>query len=227
MVPFMVLLLGYDVKVAIATSLMCIIATSASSASVYLREGMVDVRTALVLEPATAVGAIIGAYSTITLPKHSVEFSLGLLLFAIALATYLKGKYLSNYGNGQRMLSSSAFRKASAISASSIAGLISGMFGIGGGVLKVPIMHIILDLPIKTSVATSLFMIGLTASSGSIVYMLKGLPDALSVAALTAGLIPGATLGAKYMKRLKASVIRLIFILLIAYAGLKLMLPSF
>jgi uncharacterized membrane protein YfcA len=226
MVPFMVLLLGYDVKIAVATSLLSIVVTSASSASVYLRRGMVDVRTALILEPATAVGAVIGAYTTLTLSKALVQVLLGALLLATAVATYLKG-YLRREDNACKNNSTSVLRRVSAVASSSIAGLASGMFGIGGGVLKVPIMNLILDLPIKTAVATSLFMIGLTASSGSMVYLLHGVPDPLSVAALASGLIPGATLGAKYMRRLKPSIVRAVFSVILAYAGLKLMLPYF
>ena len=224
MVPFMVLLLGYDVKVAVATSLLSIVVTSASSASVYLRRGSVDLRTALILEPATAVGAVIGAYTTLTLPKTIVEALLGALLLATAVATYLKG-YLRKEEGIASARQPSVFRMVSAIVSSSVAGVTSGMFGIGGGVLKVPIMNLILDIPIKTAVATSLFMIGLTASSGSMVYLLHGLPDPLSVAALATGLIPGATLGAKYMRRLKPSIVRAVFSVILAYAGLKLMLP--
>ena len=228
MVPYMILLLGYNVKVAIATSLICIIATSAASASVYLKSGLIDVKTALMLEPATAAGAIFGAYSTITLSTNVVEFSLGVLLIGTAVATVLKGIYVERRSKEIRVregVNPSGLRKGSAITASSIAGLFSGMFGIGGGVLKVPIMNLILDIPIKTAAATSLFMIGLTASSGGIVYLIKGLPNAVSVAALVTGLIPGATLGARYMRRLKPQIVRAVFAALLAYAGFKLMFP--
>ncbi len=230
MVPFMVILMGYDVKVAIATSLACIIATSTSSASVYLRSGMVNVKTALTLEPLTAIGAVIGAYATVTLPHQAVRVALGGLLFATAIGTYLKGVYTERRGmavQGVRgFKEASPGRKITALLSSAFAGLVSGMFGIGGGVLKVPIMNIALDMPIKTAVATSLFMIGITASSGTLVYLSKGLPDALSVAALVSGLIPGATLGARYLKRLKSRWVRLAFVILLAYAGMKLMIPS-
>jgi len=227
MVPYMILLLGYDVKVAIATSLICIIATAAASASVYLKSGYVDVKTALMLEPATAASAIFGAYSTITLPTEVVEFSLGVLLLGTAIATILKGIYVERRSQRTEIkeVRHTGLRKGSAIAASSVAGLFSGMFGIGGGVLKVPIMNLILDMPIKMAAATSLFMIGLTASSGGIVYLIKGLPNAVSVAALVTGLIPGATLGARYMKRLRPQAVRAVFAALLAYAGLKLMFP--
>ena len=110
------------------------------------------------------------------------------------------------------------------IASSFFAGVSSGMFGIGGGVLKVPIMNLIMGLPIKEAVATSSFMVGLTASSGSIVYALQKLVDPVLVLGFAMGIIPGATLGAKSLKGIKSKYIKLIFSMVLLYAGIKLLL---
>ena len=217
MVPLMVLVLGVDVKVAIASSLLTIIVTSASSSSVYLREGLVNLKVALTLEPTTALGAISGAILTIGLPSYIVKKVFGAGLVAISalmlLRTFTKPKEIGEVKHWFWGIFSSFF-----------AGMSSGMFGIGGGVLKVPIMNLIMDLPIKEAVATSSFMVGLTAASGSIVYSLKKLVDPVLVLGFASGILPGATLGAKSLKGIKSKYIKLIFSLILMYAGIKLLL---
>jgi len=217
MVPLMVLVLGIDVKVAIASSLLTIIVTSASSSSVYLKEGLVNLRVALTLEPTTALGAIVGASITIGLPSSVVRkvFGVGLMIISVImlLRTFTKPREGGEVKNWLLGIASSFF-----------AGVSSGMFGIGGGVLKVPIMNLVMGLPIKEAVATSSFMVGLTASSGSIVYALQKLVDPVLVLGFAMGIIPGATLGAKSLKGIKSKYIKLIFSMVLLYAGIKLLL---
>ncbi len=217
MVPFMILILGIDAKVAIASSLLTVIVTSTTSSAVYLKERLVNLKLALTLEPTTALGAIVGALITISLPSMTVRkiFGLGLSIISIIMLvrTFIRpkeGKEIRNWPLG--------------IASSFIAGLSSGMLGIGGGVLKVPIMNLIMDVPIKMAVATSSFMIGFTASSGSIVYILRQLVDPILVVGFALGIIPGATIGAKTLKRIKSKYIKVLFSMILLYAGLRLLL---
>ncbi len=224
LVPFMVLVLGYDIKIAVAASLLCVIATSSMAASEYLERGIVDLKTALLLEPITSLGAIVGANLTLTLPSNIVEGLLGILLLYVSL-TMLK-KSLRKTSIESPIADSTEIdnrRKIAGTLISFIAGLSSGMLGIGGGVLKVPIMTLVMGLPIKTAVATSSFMIGLTASSGGIIYLVGGMVRAEVAASLIAGIIPGAYLGARYMRRLEPRTIRLVFSLILLYASIRLM----
>ena len=226
MVPFMVLVFNYDVKIAIATSLLCIVVTSSSAASEYLKRGLVDIKTALLLEPATAAGAIVGAYTTLTLPTKIVRGALGLLLLYVSL-TMLRKALRKTSVEEAKAIKIVPFRKILGVLVSFLAGLTSGMFGIGGGVLKVPLMTLIMGLPIKVAVATSSFMIGLTAASGGIVYLMKGFPDPLSVVALALGIIPGAILGAKCMRKLRPWAVRLVFSFVLLYASIRLLQSIF
>ena len=221
MVPFMVLLLGYNVRVAIATSLLCIVVTSSSAASVYLRRGLVDVGTALTLEPATAAGAIAGAYVTLMLPPRLIRAALGALFLYVSL-TMLRKALQRTTPSPRAPRAVSVGRRAAGIALSFIAGVTSGMFGIGGGVIKVPLMTMVLGMPIKAAVATSSFMVGLTAASGGAVYLVRGIADPLAVIALALGILPGATLGARYMRRVRPRYVRLTFSLILLYAAARL-----
>ncbi len=215
MVPFMTLILGINAKVAVASSLMTVIITSSSAAYVYLKENLVNMKVALLLTPATCLGAIVGSHITISLPQEDVKRILGVGLILISLLMIF-GKTKEALGQVRR------FKEGS--SASFLAGLLSGMLGIGGGVLKVPIMNLVMDVPIKEAVATSAFMIGLTASTGTMVYLVRGIVDPALVAGFAIGIIPGATLGAKLLKGAKPKAIKILFSLLLIYAGIKLLL---
>lgn len=218
-VPFLVLVLNYDIRVAIAISLLCIVISSSSATSIYLRRNLVSLETALLLEPATVLGAIVGANLTLTLPVKIVKCAFGILLLWIAIIMFRRALKSTLHQHSARNI---PHRRIVAVLISFLAGLLSGMFGIGGGILKVPLMTFILGLPIKTAVATSSFMIGLTATSGGIVYLIKGFVNPVPLVILALGLIPGATLGAKLMRKLKPEIIRLIFSLILLYASLRL-----
>lgn len=221
LIPFMVLVLNYNVKVAIATSLLCTIVTSSSATSIYLREELVDLKTALVLEPATALGAIVGAHITLTLPANVVKEVLGLILLYVSISM-LRGAFRKTPSRRIHVNVSST-RRLLGITASFLAGLVSGMFGIAGGVLKVPLMAVILGLPIKIAAATSSFMVGLTAASGEIVYLIKGLVNPLATVVLASGIIPGALIGARYMERLKPWIVKTVFSSILLYASIRLL----
>jgi len=218
-VPFLVLVLNYDIRVAIAVSLLCMVISSSSAVSVYLKRNLVSLETALSLEPAAVLGAIVGANLTLTIPVKVVKCAFGVLLFWISIIMFKRALKSELH---QHSTMNIPHRKIIAILMSFLAGLLSGMFGIGGGIVKVPIMTFILRLPVKIAVATSSFMIGLTATSGGIVYLIKGFVNPVLLAVLALGLIPGATLGAKLMRKLKPRIIRLIFSLILLYASLRL-----
>ena len=225
LVPFMVLALNYDVKVAIATSLLCTIVTSSSATSIYLRKGLVDMEAALLLEPTTALGAIIGAHVTLMLPAKVVREILGFILLYVSIAMLRKAFEKTQSKSITVKISST--RKLLGITVSFLAGLTSGMFGIGGGVLKVPLMTLILGLPIKVAIATSSFMVGLTATSGEIVYLTRGLTDSLSAVVLASGIIPGAIIGAKCMRKLRSRIVRIVFSSILLYASIRLLYSVF
>lgn len=222
MVPFMVIVLGYDVKQAIATSLVCIVIESSFASNIYLRRRWVDLRTALMLEPITVTGAVTGAYLTISLPTRIVRAVLALLLLYVSLSM------LSKAFEGKRSRTTTIritkFREVTGVFIAFLAGLLSGMLGIGGGVLKLPLLTMVLGLPIKTAIATSSFMVSLTASAGGLVYLLKGFVNPSAVAVLALGIIPGAALGAYSLRKFSPRILRIIFSATLLYASIKLLI---
>ncbi len=236
MVPVFTVTLGINVKVAVATSLTALIATSAISSSVYLRKRLVNLRLAVVLEGATIVGSVTGASIAAAIPDWAVETMFGIVLFyAFTVMIYrtLKPPKAKETGGGRFSYYDDALRRVvsydyrnlpAATGLSFFAGMASGMLGIGGGTVKVPILDLVAGLPMKAAVATSSYMIGITASGGSLVYLFKGLIDPHIVALAVVGIIVGSRLGAAVMTRLRSRVLRIIFSVFLAYYAVRMLM---
>jgi uncharacterized membrane protein YfcA len=99
----------------------------------------------------------------------------------------------------------------------SLAGIVSGLLGVGGGVIKVAAMNIFMNVPIKAAVATSKFMIGVTAATGALLFFLAGLVDPYVIAPVALGTTLGATMGTWVMPRVKSSALKVAFAILVIY----------
>lgn len=234
-VPILTLIFGLDIKLAIGASLVSAIASSCSSAAPYLREGLANVRLAMVLEIATTLGALCGVF---LIGWLSTSFLYG--LFAAILLLSAKQMYahrgidsgsklneLPNPGSvaSRLKLHSSYLDRASGekigYTVGSLpfgivlmygAGLVSALLGIGSGVLKIPAMDTALRLPIKVSSATSNFMIGVTGSASAAAYFMHGMIDLKIAGSIAMGSVLGAVMGARLLIRLSSEKLRMFFV---------------
>jgi uncharacterized membrane protein YfcA len=101
------------------------------------------------------------------------------------------------------------------------AGVISALLGIGGGIVKVPLMHLVMGVPLKVSTATSNLMIGVTASASAIIYLLRGGIDPLVAGPTALGVFIGASVGSRAAQRVDARVLRLLFVVVLLYTALE------
>jgi uncharacterized membrane protein YfcA len=108
-----------------------------------------------------------------------------------------------------------------------IAGTVSGLLGIGGGVLKVPAMDIAMRIPMKASTTTSNFMIGVTAAASAGVYFSRGDINPAIAAPVALGVLLGALLGAQLLVRTRGAVIRQIFVVVLVLTALEMFLRAF
>ena len=108
-----------------------------------------------------------------------------------------------------------------------IAGIVSGLLGIGSGALKVPAMDLAMGLPIKVSTATSNFMIGVTAAASAGVYFSRGDVDPFVAAPVACGVLLGATAGSHLLGKLKSQVIRIVFVLVLLWVSAEMILKGF
>ena len=228
LVPALVLGFGVPMHQAVAASLVAVIATSSAAGARNAEAGVANVRLGMTLETATVLGALAGALLAHRLPDRVllglfalVQFAVSVVLwrrrstsaganaFAPALGGLLDGSY---YDPAQgRTIHYSVRNMPTAMSTSLGAGLLSALLGVGGGILKVPVLHLFCGVPMKAATATSNFMIGVTAAASAVVYLREGYVPALISATVALGVVAGSQGGLALSRRMSESGVRRVF----------------
>jgi uncharacterized protein len=222
--PILALHFGVPIREAIGTSLVAVITTSAASSSVHLQRHTTDIRLGMTLELATAFGAAVTAYLVGYFNRNALEglFAGFLLYSAITILTRggkVKDEDESSPGiNGEVSIPPyEPKRYPLGLSASLVAGALSGLLGIGGGPIKVPVMYIFMGVPLMVATATSNFMIGVTAAASAMVYYRRG--DILIgyAAPLAVGVFLGSLLGARLAPRVHTRVMAYLLVAIMLF----------
>lgn len=234
-IPLLTLLLGIDFQYAVGAALVASIATSSGSGSAYVKEGFTNIRLGMFLEIATCIGAAIGAYIAVWLDNNVIAVIFGLVLILTA-ANQLRRKLDHGEVKGseaaRRLKLFGAYpgkdgslkpyeltNVAGGFSLMTVAGALSGILGIGSGVLKVLAMDTLMKVPFKVSTTTSNFMMGVTAVTSAVVYLQRGNIEPGIAFPILVGVLFGALTGARLLKVLDVRLLRRIFsiaILLVA-----------
>jgi uncharacterized membrane protein YfcA len=107
------------------------------------------------------------------------------------------------------------------IAGSVFAGLVSALLGVGGGIVKVPVMNLVMGVPLKVSTATSNVMIGITATSSAVIYLLRGEIDPYVAGPTVLGVFVGASFGSRIAGRVDARVLRWLFVVVLVYTAFE------
>lgn len=234
LIPVLVLLLHVPMHVAIAASLLSVVATSSAAASVYLSNHLTNIRLGMTLEMATTTGGIIGGLLAVHVGEKLLQLLFAGIMIVTAIAMwkrphedspssesaqgYLAGEYDDRFL--KRRVSYSVHRLPLGLGISLIAGALSGLLGIGGGVIKVPALVLAMRVPLRAAAATSDFMIGVTALASAYIYYSHGQLDLLVAGPASMGTFLGSLLGAHLATRLHSKIMTAIFALvLILTAG--------
>jgi len=216
-VPALSLLAGLPLRAAVAASLVCICATSVASSVVYLRRGRVHLPLAIEFQFFSVLGAVAAGLAASALPAGPLFIAFALLLMLTAGQMWPTG----DPGAVERLLDRSRWsRPGIARGASVAAGVISGLLGVGGGILNTPVLHLVLRLPFERAVATSVYMIGMTAAAGALVYFARGDMIVSAAAAAMLGTLVGALPAALGGHRLSARALRIAFAILLVVVSL-------
>ena len=235
-IPVLTLGFGVDFHYAIGAALVASIATSSGSGSAYVKEGITNIRLGMFLEIATTIGAVVGAIVAVWLNNSAIAIIYGCVLILTAAMQQRRksdhdgvvgsdlARRLKLFGTWpQRDGSFKAYQLrgvGGGFSVMLLAGVLSGILGIGSGVLKVIAMDGIMKVPFKVSTTTSNFMMGVTACASAVVYIQRGNIVPGIACPVLIGVLFGALTGARLLKKLDVRLLRQIFciaILLVAF----------
>lgn len=230
-----ILTLGFDMPLtaAVGTSLICVIATSTGGAAVNVRAGRADVRLGILLGAGTVVGALTGGVVAGFLPDRVLAALFALLMVYTAItmgrgALRRPSAAAPPEPSGQAATPDGATEPAyrtrrlpGAVGGSFLAGNVSGLLGVGGGIVTVPLLHLLMEAPIRVAVATSNFMIGMTAAAGAYAYLFRGDVDATVAAPVVLGVAAGAAIGARLSARLRHGWLIGLFVIVVLYVAFQ------
>jgi uncharacterized protein len=235
MVPMLTLAFGVPIKTAIATSIVCVIATSSMAQTTFVSRGMTNIRLGMVLEVATTVGALAGGVTAVLVDARFLQVAfVAVLVYVVWQMSRRGGDVLPR----QTGVLEAAFYDPAAgrevrygvqrLGLGFVlclgAGNISGLLGVGGGAFKVPIMNLLMGVPLKATIATSNLMIGVTAATGAAIFYGRGHMDPFYAVPATLGILVGARLGPRLAVRLSARALGVVFqVVLLAFAALMLL----
>jgi uncharacterized protein len=222
--PILALHFGIPIRQAIGTSLVAVITTSAASSSVHLQRHTTDIRLGMTLELATAFGAAVMAYLVGYFNRNALEGLFAAFLLYSAITILMKTSFIkapnepAATNNGEITIPTyEPQRYPLGLGASLVAGALSGLLGIGGGPIKVPVMYIFMNVPLMVATATSNFMIGVTAAASAIVYYRRGDILVEDAAPLAVGVFLGSLLGARLAPRIHTRIVVYLLVAIMLY----------
>jgi uncharacterized protein len=238
--PVLTLFLGVDMRYAIGTSLIAVIATSSGAAAAYVRDGYSNIRIGMFLEIATTLGALFGAFLGAHVPTRILAVIFGVMLLQAAwqalhgheethtpissdpLATrlHLNGAYRTSEG----LEPYEVHRVKTGFGLMFGAGVVSGLLGIGSGSLKVIAMDQAMRIPFKVSTATSNFMIGVTAAASASIYLSHGYVHPGIIMPVMLGVLSGSMIGARFLAKLGVPLLRKGFAVVVGLVAVEMIL---
>jgi uncharacterized membrane protein YfcA len=233
LVPLLALALHVPFRVAVAASLVSVIATASASSTVNLERGLVNMRLGMALEVATSIGGRVGGVMAALLTQRQLFLIFGITLGVMGVVMVLRsgrrnviadpaadpGLLGGRIEEDGRVYVYRIRRLGVALVASLVAGAISGLLGLGGGIIKVPILNAFCGIPIRVAAATSAFMIGVTASASVFSYLGRGDIAYPLTAAVALGALPGSLLGARLSQRVQARALKIFMAAVLLVVG--------
>jgi uncharacterized protein len=237
LVPLLTLGFKVDIRYAIGASLVSVIATSSGAAASFVREGYTNVRVAMLLQIATIAGAVIGAYLAGIVPTGGLAIVFGVVLAYSAYLSFrtkesggapveadrwaVRFRLNSTYPTETGLAPYAVARVPAGFALMGLAGVLSGLLGIGSGAVKVLAMDQAMRLPFKVSTTTSNFMIGVTAAASAAIYFQRGQVDPGLAMPVMLGVLAGATVGARALHRAAPRTLRLVFAVIVALLAVE------
>jgi uncharacterized membrane protein YfcA len=251
-VPVLTLALGLPIQYAIGSSLVSIVINACTATSVYIRLHMTNLKLGLLLACTLVPGAVAGAFLAAALSSPALTIIFGALMFYVAylmmpkkqrrLASgqveaakkarerehaphaWLDGCYYDP--SVKEEIAYQVHRPAVGMVTGFFAGIISSLLGIGGGIVNVPVMNQLMNVPLKATIATSSLLLCFTTMTGSLIYVFNGYVVPYIVAPLIISVYLGARLGAALAQRSRSALLMWAFTVFLAITAVFMILKA-
>jgi uncharacterized protein len=221
--PLLLLYFGLPLQQAIGVTLISVIATSTATSSLFVERHVTDIRLGMTLEIATTVGAMIAALLAPHVDRRTLAILFTAFLIFTALSLVKKAWELRRQKSNEAPPEYNVENYPVGLGASLLAGGMSGLLGIGGGPIKVPVMYLFMKVPLRVASATSNFMIGVTAATSAIIYWGRGDVNVLVATPLVAGVFAGSLLGARVASKVRPAYVLGLLIVLLGWLGVQML----
>ena len=252
-VPILTFGFGLPLRESVGVSLVCVIMTSSAAAGVYLERHVANLRLGMTLELFTATGALVGGSIAFLLDDQILSLLFASLLLYVAftmlrrrppapaddavapsLASKVGPDTQPTASQGRptllEQLSGEGYRVRNlgrGIVGAIFAGVASALLGIGGGIVKVPLMHLSMGVPLRVATATSNLMIGITAAASAVIYLIRGGIDPYVAGPTAIGVFIGATAGSRLGHKVDGRLLRMLFVVVLLYTAVQMFLRAF
>jgi uncharacterized membrane protein YfcA len=246
-VPLLTLGFGLPLREAVGVSLVCVMMTSSAAAGVYLERHVANLRLGMTLELFTAIGALAGGSIAFLLDERLISLLFAVLLGYVAVSM-LRARSRSvplradtaaidseldppepSRPTVQDRLAGDGYEVRNlgrGVIGATGAGVASSLLGIGGGIIKVPLMHLSMGVPLRVATATSNLMIGITAAASAVIYLIHGGIDPYVAGPTAIGVFAGATAGSRLGHRVDLRHLRLLFVVVLVYTASQMLLRA-
>jgi uncharacterized protein len=256
LVPLLTLVFGLDLRAAVGVSLISVIVTSSAAAGVYLERHVANLRLGMTLELFTAIGALVGGLVAFLIDERLLALLFSGLLVYVAVTMlrarepapddvarlppeeddrdrHVEPPLTTDLGSFRSAalvhLSGDTYALRNlgrGVAGSAGAGVVSALLGIGGGIIKVPLMHVGMGVPLRVATATSNLMIGITAAASAVIYVIRGEVDPYVVGPVAIGVFVGASLGSRVAHRIELRVLNLLFVAVLLWTAGQMLLKA-
>lgn len=211
---------GYSPTLAASTSLFAAFSNAVASTISYTRQKRIQFSIGLKLGLLSIPGTILGAYISSGITPSLFKILFGLVLIVSAIYIFINRKIESKQHNQSKQV------MLFAVGASFFAGIISSLFGIGGGIVFVPLMVIVMGLSMKEAAPTSQFILLFASAAGLAAHSALGHPDFIQALLLAAGAFAGGFVGARLSVDIKEKRLKILVSIVMVAASIKLFIDS-
>ena len=240
LVPFLNVALGFPMNIASGTGLMTVLATSSVVARGTSGSGLVNLRLGIVLQTAAVAGGYLGGTAVRRVPEQLLQIIFAAVTATIAALMLARlerrnvildtsvdpGRFGGRYyeEESRQHVVYRTRRMPAALIVSLVAGSISGLLGIGGGILQVPALNTWCGVPLRAAAATSAVLVGITAAASAPLYLARGDVIPPLAAAAVLGTLMGSRAGLWFGERARARRLKILMAGVLAFVSLNYLL---